>query len=112
MIPKDKNRDKKIEEIVKKAATRFLLEEAGNNSLITVTHVEVSPKAEYATIFITVFPALKEKEAIDFAKRKRSEFKEYVRNETRLQRIPFFDFHIDIGEKNRQNIESISQTLN
>lgn len=108
MIPKDPNRDKKIEEVIKKCATQFLLEEGSNASLLTVTNVVVSPKFEQATIYFTAFPEDKEKTALEFLKRKRPEFKELLKSETRLQRIPFVDFEIDIGEKNRQNIERIS----
>ncbi len=108
MIPKDPNKDKKIEEVIKKAATQFLLEESGPDSLLTVTHVSVSPKFEHATIFFTAFPDSAEKTALEFAKRKRSEFKEYLRNETKLPRVPFVDFELDYGEKNRQRIDQIS----
>ncbi len=111
MIPKDPNRDKKIEEVIKKCATRFMLEETSNASLLTVTRVEVTPKFEQATIYFTVFPENKEKTALEFLKRKRSEFKEILKNETRLGRIPFVDFEIDIGEKNRQNIERIGNSI-
>lgn len=112
MIPKDPNRDKKIEEVIKKAATKFMLEETSNTSLLTVTKVEVTPKFEQATIYFTVFPENKEKTALEFLKRKRPDFKEILKNETRLGRIPFVDFEIDIGEKNRQNIERISGEAN
>lgn len=108
MIPKDPNKDKKFEEVIKKAATRFLLEEASGSSLITVTNVSVTPRFEHATVFFTVFPTDKEKTALEFAKRKRSEFKEYLKSETRISRIPFIDFEIDYGEKNRQRIDEIS----
>lgn len=105
--PKDPNRDKKIEEVIKKCATKFMLEETSNASLLTVTNVIVTPKFEQATIFFTAFPEDKEKTALEFLKRKRGEFKEYLKSETRLQRIPFIDFQIDVGEKNRQNIERL-----
>ncbi|MES2060267.1 MAG: ribosome-binding factor A [Patescibacteria group bacterium] len=104
----DPNKDKKIEEVIKKAATQFLLVEAGHNSLLTVTYVSVSPKFEHATVFFTAFPDSAEKSALEFAKRKRSEFKEYLRSETKLPRVPFVDFEIDFGEKNRQRIDEIS----
>jgi ribosome-binding factor A len=107
MIPKDPNRDKKIEEVIKKCATKFMLEETSNASLLTVTNVIVTPKFEQATIFFTAFPEDKEKTALEFLKRKRGEFKEYLKSESRLQRIPFIDFQLDIGEKNRQNIERL-----
>lgn len=108
MNPKDQNREKKIEEIIKKSATKFMLEEGSNNSLVTFTHVYVTPESEQATVFFTAFPESREQEALDFLKRKRTDFKHYIKSNTRLQRIPFIDFEIDIGEKNRQKIDKIS----
>lgn len=99
----------KFNELIREMAGKFFVEEANSvNSLITVTKVESSPDRKNATIFFTVFPEDKEKPALDFAKRKRSEFKEYIKNESRLPRIPFVDFDIDYGERNRQNIDIIS----
>ena len=43
-----------------------------------------------------------------FAKRKRSEFREYLKKHSALQRLPTVDFEIDYGEKNRQRIDEIS----
>lgn len=108
MIPKDPNKDKKIEEVIKKAATRFLLEETSGASLLTVTQVVTSTRSEQAAIYFTAFPTDKEKTALEFLKRKRHDFKEYLKMETNLQRIPFIDFEIDIGEKNRQKIDKLS----
>jgi len=108
MKPLDPNKDKKIEEVIKKAATRFLLEQTSGASLLTVTQVVTSTRSEQATIYFTVFPTDKEKTALEFLKRKRGEFKDYIKSETRISRIPFIDFAIDIGEKNRQRIEEIS----
>jgi ribosome-binding factor A len=108
MIPKDPNKDNKIKEIIKKAATRFLLEESSGASLLTVTQVVTSTRSETATIYFTAFPTDKEKTALEFLKRKRHDFKEYLKAETNLSRIPFIDFEIDIGEKNRQRIDEIA----
>jgi len=89
-------------------AARFFLLEANGSSLMTVTHADVSSDGKRATILFTVLPTEKEQEALEFAKRKRSDFKEFVKKESRLGRIPFFDFHIDVGEKNRQRVDEIS----
>lgn len=112
MIPKDPNKSKKVEEVIKKAATRFLLEETSGASLLTVTQVIVSTRGEQATIYFTAFPVEKEKTALEFLKRKRHDFKEYIKAETNLSRIPFIDFDIDIGEKNRQRIDQITNETN
>jgi ribosome-binding factor A len=100
-------RDEKIAGILQRLGASFLAIENNGSSLITVTEVKLSKDAKYATIFFTVFPESFEKTAIEFAKRKRSEFKKYVRDNSSLGRIPMMDFQIDLGEKNRQKIDSL-----
>ena len=72
---------------------------------MTVTYVEVSRDEKRATIFFTVFPDKFQKTALEFAKRKRSQFREFVKENSRLGRVPRIDFEIDLGEKNRQKID-------
>ena len=101
-------REEKTTELIKNAAAKFLHEESSGSAMITVTHALLSSDGKYATIFITAFPEDKEKQVLDFAKRKRPEFKNYIKSNTRINRIPFFDFEIDTGEKNRQKIDLLS----
>jgi ribosome-binding factor A len=104
-------RQEKILELLKHLASQFLELESNGSSLVTVTDAKVSDDYKTATIFFTVFPDNKEKAVLDFVKRKRTEFKHFVKTESKLGRIPFFDFAIDEGEKNRQKIDEISQKL-
>src|SRR3989344_8117121 len=94
-------RDEKIIKIIKQAGADFLERESNGASLITVTDIKLSNDGKYATILFTVFPEDKQDAALEFAKRMRSEFKEYVKKNTKLGRIPLFDFEIDLGEKHR-----------
>lgn len=105
------HRHEKINELIRHLASEFLERESGGNALITVTDAKVSDDYKGATIFFTVFPDDKEGVVLDFVKRKRSDFKHYVREKALLGRIPFFDFAIDFGEKNRQKIDRISKNL-
>lgn len=98
----------RIKEELKHLAGRFLMENVNKSSLVTVTNIEMSKDAKNATIFFTVFPDNFEKTALEFAKRKRSDFKKFVREESVIARIPHIDFQIDFGEKNRQKIDLIS----
>ena len=102
------NRNEKIIKIIKTAAADFMQRESNGASLITITNVVLSNDEKYATIFFTVLPVEKEAAALEFAKRMRSEFKEYVKSNTKIGRIPMFDFEIDLGEKHRQKIDLIS----
>lgn len=100
-------RDEKITEIIRDLAARFLELEGSGSSLLTVTRIELGSDGKHATIFFTVFPDSLEKTALEFAKRKRSEFKRFVKDNSTLGRVPFFDFEIDFGEKNRQRVDDL-----
>jgi ribosome-binding factor A len=101
--------DEKLAELIRELAAEFIVRESNKQSLITVTSVRMHNENKNATVFFTVFPESHEKTAIDFLKRKRSDFKEFVKEKAPLGRVPFFDFEIDLGEKNRQRIEDLLQ---
>lgn len=93
-----KNHDKvsaRAKEILHDLAARFLLLNSNKSSLLTVTRVELSRDKKRATIFFTVFPEEFEKTALEFAKRKCGDFKEFVKEKARLGKIPQVDFEID-----------------
>jgi len=100
-------RNDRITEVLRDLGARFLQQNANNSSLLTVTSVELSGDGKRATIFFTVFPESFQKTALEFAKRKRSEFKQFVKDNSKLGRIPLLDFDIDSGEKNRQRIDTL-----
>ena len=90
-------------------AGQFIAREAGPQSLITVTRAEMSPDLRYITIFISVFPESAERAAVDFCKRERSAFRDYVIEKSSLHYPPTIDFELDIGEKNRQRIDDLTR---
>lgn len=102
-----KKREEKIKDLIKEVASRFLNIESNRVSMVTVTNVGISNDGKCATIFFTVYPNSKEKAVLDFVKRKRAEFRDFAKKNTRVGRIPFFDFEIDAGEKHRQKIDVI-----
>ena len=101
----------KVSELILHTASDFIKRESNRNSLITVTSVSVSDDLKYANIFVTVLPDNQEKAAMDFLKRSRSDFKKFFKEKSKVGQIPFFDFHIDLGEKHRQKIDEISKEM-
>ncbi|MES2437164.1 MAG: ribosome-binding factor A [Patescibacteria group bacterium] len=101
-------RTQKVEETLMHLAAEFLQRESNRISLITVTGIKLADRYTKAVILLSVLPDHKAPEALDFVRRKRSEFKEYIKKHSKLQRLPLVDFEIDYGEKNRQRIEEIS----
>lgn len=102
------DRSQKLTKIIQKAAADFMQIESNGASLITITNVRLSNDEKYATILFTVLPEEKQDAVLEFTKRMRSEFKQYVKANTKIGRIPMFDFQIDLGELHRQKIDTIS----
>ena len=105
----DPKKHGRFEEIIRDLAARFILMESAGTGLVTVTKIEAAGKGDTAKIFVTVFPESSEEKAFAFLKRRRSDFREFVSANSKLFRIPFFDFEIDKGEKNRQRVEEASK---
>jgi ribosome-binding factor A len=101
-------KDIKLENLIRELAADFLQRESNGSSLVTVTRVVLTDRVTKATILLSVLPEDKQQEAVEFARRKRGDFKEYVKKHSRIGRIPLFDFEIDIGEINRQRIDELS----
>jgi ribosome-binding factor A len=100
-------RQKRVSELIREIASKLISRETNRTSLITVTNIDISPDLKQCTVYVSVFPENGQDSAVNFLKRKRKELKAAVRQNSNLRNIPFFDFEIDQGEKNRQKIEEI-----
>lgn len=100
-------REEKLNNHIRELAADFLSRESNGQSLLTVTSVKTFDNGKRATVFFTVLPESYTKPALDFAKRKRADFRQFVKEKSLIGLIPFFDFEIDEGEKNRQRIEEL-----
>jgi ribosome-binding factor A len=107
-INEKSQRQKKVSELLREITSKMISRETNRTSLITVTNIDVSPDLKQCTVFVSVFPESAQESAINFLKRKRRDLKMEVRQNSNLRNIPFFDFDLDMGEKNRQLIEDIS----
>ncbi len=96
------------EELFAHTAAEFVNFESNRESLITVTRAMLSSDEKNATIFISVLPDTYEQSVLSFLKRKRAELRAFVQKKTKTRVLPFFDFDIDYGEKNRQEIDTLS----
>ena len=105
------DRTLKLEEMIKQLAAKFIEIEADRTSLITVMRADISPDLKNSTIFISVLPDNQAEAALNFCKRKMTEFKQYAKKNMNLKIIPYFSVELDMGEKNRQRIEEISSGI-
>ncbi|MDB5238699.1 MAG: Ribosome-binding factor [Candidatus Parcubacteria bacterium] len=105
------DKDAKLQEMIRELAADFFSRESNRQSLLTVTAVEVVARGSVARILITVIPESEEEKALGFAHRQLTDFKHFVMEKSRIQRIPFFEVALDKGEKNRQRLDEITKKL-
>ena len=99
----------KVAEAIAHMAADFFARESNAQSLITVTRADVSPDLKNVKVYLTVLPEKFEDTVLAFAKRNRTDFREYVKHNSVLRHLPNFDFEIDYGEKNRQRIDDLTR---
>lgn len=98
-----------VAESIAHLAGEFFARESNGQSLMTITRADVSPDLKNVTVFLSVLPEKFEKSALAFAKRMRADFREFLKERTRMKFLPDVDFAIDLGEKNRQRIEALTR---
>jgi ribosome-binding factor A len=102
------NKQEKIQEALRETAAEFLSREASRQSLVTVTRAMVSDNGKRGTIYLTVMPDSAEEAAVAFANRHRTEFTEFFRKKIRGTHVPYLEFAIDLGEKNRRRLDELT----
>lgn len=102
-------RQQQVGAMITRMAAEFFARESNGTSLITVTTANISPDLKNAMLFISVLPETHEKAALDFAKRARPDFRDYLKSHARLKSLPFIDFELDYGEKNRQRVDDLTR---
>ena len=106
-----KYRDEKSASLLSKFAAEYFCLESNSNSLITITKTDIFDKGRRALVFFTALPREKEGEALEFAKRRRNDFRQFVMAKKSFGFVPKMDFYIDFGEHNRQRIDELSNEL-
>ena len=101
------HRNEKVASLLMRYAAEFVEKTSNKNSIITITDIAISDDLKTAKILFTVLPENYEEGALDFLKRQRSDFRDFVKKNWRARILPFFDFEIDKGEKNRQRIDEL-----
>lgn len=107
MPSKNPYRDQRTEDLLKTLAMNYIQRESNRTALVTVTNIRLGDKGKNCLVLFTVFPESKEAAVLDFLKRKRPELRAYIQENSRLGTLPFVDFAIDGGEKNRQTVDRL-----
>lgn len=108
MKPVKKHRDEKMISLISKFAAEYFGVESNQDSLMTVTKTDILDKGRRAIVFFTTLPREKENQALEFAKRRRRDFRQFIMSKKSFGFTPKIDFAIDEGEYNRQRIDELS----
>lgn len=103
-----KYKDEKFASLLLRFAGEYFSLESSKDSLMTMTKAEIFNRGKRAIIFFTTLPRDKEKEALEFAKRRKRDFRQFVMEKKSFGFTPQIDFAIDLGELNRQRIDELS----
>lgn len=106
-MPISEFRDQKIDALIKKLVSEYIVRTAERTSLITVTEVLLSKKGETAAIFVSVLPEKEETAALNFLSRHMGEIRTYIGQHAKFSPLPFLTVQIDSGERNRRRIDEL-----
>jgi ribosome-binding factor A len=102
--------EKIVSRLVQLAAT-YIAREAGRKTLITPTRAMVSSDGSNATVYVSVFPDADAPHAMEFLARHAHDFRDYLRKESRIARLPRVRFEHDLGEMHRQHLDDLSREI-
>ncbi len=105
----EKSYANRLSEQIREQVSEFFNRESNKSSLITVTRVKLADSLKNASILLSVYPVTSEEEVLLFTKRRSTDIRNYLKKNIRTRYIPFLDFQIDDGEKNRQKIDALLQ---
>lgn len=101
-------RQEKINSFIRELVSEFILKKiAVKNALITTTRADISSNLRNLKIFITVYPEKEENKALKELKNHYREWQEHLANNLKIKFLPYSEFLIDKGEKNRMKIEKL-----
>lgn len=102
-------RQTQIAESIAHMAADYFARESNRESLMTITHADVSPDLKNVIVFFSVLPAEYEEKVLHFARRQRTAFRNYLKSNGSFKFLPTVDFQLDYGEKNRQRIDDLTR---
>ena len=105
------HKDQKQATLLTELAAQYFLVESNKDSLITVTRTEMEDRGKRANILFTVLPTDKQDQALEFALRRRNDFRKFIMSKKIFGFAPRINFSLDYGERNRQRIDELSNEM-
>lgn len=106
------SRIEQINELLKSELAILISQEIPmDNGLITISFVDCSPDLRYAKIGVSVIPDKFTGTALKQLRKHSSSFAGYLKKNTRLRKVPKFNWIFDETEKEAAKIESILEEI-
>jgi ribosome-binding factor A len=106
------HRIEQINELLKNKLAHLISREIPlDNGLITVVYVNTSPDLKYAKIAVSVLPEKFAGTALERLRKQGGFFSQIIRKETRLRKIPKFNWVLDTTEKEAAEIEEVFREI-
>lgn len=97
----------RINKEMKKLFAEFVERESNKNSLVTITRCIITRDRKNIDVLFSVMPQSEEKKVLGFLNRRKWDARDYMKKRIQTRVIPFVNFKIDEGEKNRQKIDRL-----
>ncbi|MCA9352008.1 ribosome-binding factor A [Patescibacteria group bacterium] len=102
----------KLNKELTKTLAEFIERESNKQSMVTVTRCDISPDLKNVIVYISVFPTDHEHAVIEFLNRRKWDARDFMKKRIITRVVPFIEFHIDYGEKNRQHVDQLLKADN
>ncbi len=103
------HKSERVSAAIQALAAQYFNKISRGAALITVTGVSLSSDRHLARVLLSVFPATHDEQALEFARRHTREMRQHIASHVKLGLLPRIVFEIDVGERNRQRLDELSQ---
>lgn len=101
-----------VNELLKEKLAHLISREIPlDNGLVTVAYVDVSPDLKYARIAVSVLPEKFSGSTLERLKKHGSLFSRIIKKETRLRKVPKFNWILDTTEKEAAEVEEVFRQI-
>lgn len=107
------NRIPRVNQLLKKELSFILLREIlfPDGCLVSISRAEATPNLQQAKIYITVFPADKEKEVMNSLRSRVYDIQQQLNERLKMRPVPRIEIVFDEGELKAQKIREILDSL-
>lgn len=101
-----------VNELLKEKLAHFISREIPlDNGLITVVYVNTSPDLKYAKIAVSILPEKFAGSVLERLRHSSGLFSQLIKKETRLRKVPRFNWTLDTTEKEAAKIEEVFREI-